>query len=218
MHAPAFVRTRAAVLALFALAAAAPAAHAQRAPHWQVEASLDHTGPTSYTSSIADGPGGGMRFEQQEAVRYSVGASGLVRIVPRTSLRLGLSLSNKGFTERRESTSDVSVNHVDLLYLGVPLTLGYNLVNARRGLLPFAEAGIVPELLLRQDESELGLDLRDTGLSYLVSLGLKYNLGEGRALTLGPEVRIAAREYSRNTPNTAEFIPSTVGLKLGVQF
>ena len=44
MHSVAFVCTRAALLGLFALAAAAPAAKAQSHPRWQVEASVDHTG------------------------------------------------------------------------------------------------------------------------------------------------------------------------------
>jgi hypothetical protein len=107
---------------------------------------------------------------------------------------------------------------VEFLYLGAPLTVGYNLVNPRRGLKPFVEAGVVPELLLRQDESTFRFDLRKTGLSYLVGFGVKYNLKDGRALVLGPEARFAAHEYSRPTPGTLEFRPMTIGLKLGVQF
>lgn len=199
-----------------ALLAAAPAAHAQAQPRWQVEASLDHTGPNTYSSEIADGPAGFQR-SQREAVRYSVGASRLARIGPRTSLRLGLSFSNKGFVERTETATETRVIHVDLLYVGAPVTLGYNLVNARKGLLPFAEAGVVPELLVRDDESaHFDPVLKDVGISYLFSFGAKYNLGEGRALTLGPEVRLAAGGYSSTGPG--EFRPQTVGLKLGIQF
>jgi hypothetical protein len=209
---------RTVVMALLSLAAMAPAAHAQQAPRWQVEASLDATGPNSYTSIIGDGPGGGFTFKQSEAVRYTVGAGRLVRVAPRTSLRLGLSLSNKGFTEKTETATGTTVNHVDLLYLGAPLTLGYNLVNGSRGLRPFAEAGIVPELLLREDESVQGLDLLDTGLSYLVSVGVKYNLGNGRALVLAPEIRRGKRGYTRDTPGMVHFEPETWAIKLGVQF
>jgi hypothetical protein len=107
---------------------------------------------------------------------------------------------------------------VEFLYLGAPLAVGYNLVNPRPGLKPFVEAGVVPELLLRQDESTFRFDLRETGISYLVGFGVKYNLEDGRALVLGPEARFAAHEYSRPTPGTLEFRPMTIGLKLGVQF
>lgn len=218
MHAPAFVRTRAAVLGLFALAAAAPAARAQSFPLFQVEASLDHTGSEFMSSIIAEGPSGGFELDQVEAVRYSVGASALARIAPRTSVRFGLSLSNKGFTERTTTGGETSRREVDLLYLGAPLTLGYNLINPRRGLKPFAEVGIVPELLVRQDESRFGLDLRDTGLSYLFNIGVKYNLGDDRAVILAPELRYAAGEYSRDNPQTTDFRPITTGLKVGFQF
>lgn len=216
-------RSQAAVLALLALAAAAPAAHAQPYSKFQVEVSLDQTGSEFMHSRYALGASGaGGEFSQREAVRYSVGASRLVRVAPRTSARFGLSLANKGFTERSTTLSATgsrtSENHVDLLYLGAPLTLGYNLVNPRPGLTPFVEAGVVPELLVRQDASELDFDLRRTGLSYLVNVGVKYNLEDGRALLLAPELRYAAREYSRPTPGTLDFRPITIGLKLGVQF
>ncbi|HEU0298900.1 MAG TPA: outer membrane beta-barrel protein [Longimicrobium sp.] len=205
-----------ATLGFALLAAAAPAAHAQAHPRWQVEASLDATGPNSYSSSIADGE---VTFKrsQLEAVRYSVGASRLARIGPRTSLRLGLSFSNKGFRERTETPTETTEIHVDLLYVGAPITLGYNLVNPRKGLLPYAEAGVVPELLVRDDESaHFDPILKDVGISYLFSFGAKYNLGDGRALTLGPEVRLSAAGYSPTGPG--EFRPETVGLKLGIQF
>lgn len=215
-------RSHAAVLALLALAAAAPAAHAQPYSRYQVEVSLDQTGSEFMHASLALRTAGGSDVSQQEAVRYSVGASRLARVAPRTSLRFGLSLANKGFTERSTTFSadgrQTSENHVDLLYLGAPLTLGYNLVNPRPGLLPVAEVGVVPELLVRQDASELDFDLRETGLSYLFNVGVKYNLEDGRALVLAPELRYAAREYSRSTPGTLEFRPITVALKLGVQF
>jgi hypothetical protein len=215
MPAPLVRHVPLAALAL-AILAAAPAAHAQAQPRWQLDASLDHTGPSSYTSVIADGPSSFQR-SQHEVVRYSVGASRLARLGPRTSLRLGLSLSNKGFGERTETQDQTTETHVDLLYLGAPITLGYNLVNPRKGLLPYAEAGVVPELLLRDDESaHFDPVLRDVGISYLFSFGAKYNLGEGRALTLGPEVRLAAHGYSPTGPG--EFRPQTVGLKLGIQF
>lgn len=206
------------VLGLLALAAAAPAARAQSQPGFQVEASLDHTGSSSMHSVIADGTDGGFQLSQREAVRYSVGASRLARLAPRASLRFGVSLANKGFTERFTSNARTSERHVDLIYLGAPLALGYNLVNSRRGLVPFAEAGVVPELLLRRDESEFQYDFRDVGVSYLLNLGVKYNFANGRALLLAPEARIAAREYSRDTPGGLEYRPTTVGLKLGVQF
>jgi hypothetical protein len=222
MHPVAFVRTRAAVLGLFALAAAAPEAQAQRQPRVQVEASVDHTGSEFMHGVIADGPAGSAELKQKEAVRYSVGASGLARVAPRTSLRLGLLLTNKGFDERSTISSPTGTRtterHVDLLYLGAPITLGYNVINPRRGLKPFAEAGVLPELLVRQDESDFGLDLRDTGLSYLFNVGVKYNLGDGRAVMLAPELRYAAREYSRKNPATVDFRPITTSLKLGFQF
>jgi hypothetical protein len=157
-----------------------------------------------------------------ETVRYSVGASRLTQVAPRVSVRFGLSLANKGFAERsRTTTADgtrTSERQVDFLYLGAPITLGYNLVNRHPGLVPFVEAGVVPELLVRRDESAFQYDLRDTGLSYLGSFGVKYNLESGRALVLAPELRIAAREYSNNTPGTLEYRPVSVGIKLGVQF
>jgi opacity protein-like surface antigen len=210
------------VLALLAIAAAAPAAHAQPYARYQVEVSLDQTGSEFMHSSMALGSAGGGQFSQREAVRYSMAASRLTRVAPRTSLRFGLSLANKGFSERSTTSTATgtrtSERHVDFLYLGAPLTVGYNLVNPRRGMKPFAEAGVVPELLLRQDESRFDFDLRKTGLSYLVNVGVKYNLEDGRALMLAPELRYAAREYSRPTPGTLEFRPITIGLKLGVQF
>lgn len=211
-------RAHAALAALLALAAAAPAAHAQQSPRWQLEASLDATGPNSYYSAIADGVDGGFTLKQEEAVRYSVGAARLVRVTPRVSVRLGLSLSNKGFEERTETPTETTVNHVDLLYLGTPLTLGYNVVNGNPGLKAFAEAGLVPEVLLRQDESEFGLNLRAYGVSWLAGFGVKYNLGDGRAVTIGPEARFSLGGYTWNTPNTTHFHPQTVGLKLGLQF
>lgn len=215
-------RSHAAVLALLALAAAAPAVHAQPYSRYQVEVSLDQTGSEFMHSQIADGPAGAAQRSQREAVRYSVAASRLARVAPRTSFRFGLSLANKGFTERSTTFSaageETSENHVDFLYLGAPLTLGYNLVNPRPGVTPFVEAGVVPELLVRQDEGAFDFDLRRTGLSYLVNFGVKYNLEDGRALVLAPELRYAAREYSRSTPGTLDFRPITIGLKLGVQF
>ena len=216
MPTPSFVRTGAAVLALVALAA--PAARAQWQPRFQVEASLDHTGSASMVSAIAETPVGGFERRQQETVRYSVGASALARIAPRTSLRLGLSLASRGFAERTTEDGRTRNDEVDFVYLGAPLTLGYNLVSASRGLRPFVEAGVVPELLVRQDESAFDYDLRSVGLSYLVGFGVKYNLEGGRALVLAPEVRIAARDYSHDTPGTLEFRPISTGIKLGFQF
>lgn len=216
MRIPSFVRSHRAVLALLALAAALPApGHAQ----WQVEASLDHTGSSSMHGIIADGPTSSSELSQLEAVRYSVGASRLARIAPRTSLRFGLSLANKGFTERlRTSGADVFDREVDLLYLGAPIALGYNLVSTSPGLKPVAEVGIVPELLVREEDSAFDFDLRRTGISYLVNVGVKYNLESGRALVLAPEARFAAQEYSGGGPGSLEFRPVTVGIKLGVQF
>jgi opacity protein-like surface antigen len=216
-------RSHAAALALLAAAAAAPAAHAQPYSRYQVEVSLDQTGSESMHSKFALGtPGAGGDLSQREAVRYSVAASRLMRVTPRTSFRFGLSLANKGFTERSTTYSatgsQTSENQVDLLYLGAPLTLGYNLVNPHPGVKPFVEAGVVPELLVRQDATELDFDLRKTGLSYLVNFGVKYNLEDGRALMLAPELRYAAHNYSRPTPGTFEFRPISIGLKLGVQF
>lgn len=217
-----FGRSRAVVMGLLVLAAAAPALHAQSQPRWQVEASLDQTGSTSVSARIADGPTSTSDIRQVEAVRYSVGASALARVAARGSLRFGLSLSNKGFTERSSAESaagtQTTERHVDLLYLGAPLTLGYNLANPRRGMVPVAEAGVVAEALLREDESAFDYDLRDTGLSYLFNAGVKYTLADGRALVLAPELRIAARAYSREAPGALEFRPVTVGFKLGVQF
>lgn len=215
-------RAPTALLALLATAAVAPAVQAQQHPRFQVEASLDHTGSTSMSSVIAEGPTGGFELDQVEAVRYSLGASALARVAPRTSIRFGLSLANRGFMERtRVSTiegPETDERQVDFLYLGVPLTLGYNLVNPRPGLKPFLEAGIIPELLVREDESEFEYDLRDTGLSYLVNFGVKYNLDDGRAIILAPEARIAAGNYSRHRTGALDYRPVTVGLKLGVQF
>ncbi|HEU4880605.1 MAG TPA: outer membrane beta-barrel protein [Longimicrobium sp.] len=214
-----FGRSRAVVMGMLMLAVA-PAAQAQS--RWQVEASLDQTGSTSMHGVIADGPTSSYDAWQEEAVRYSVGASALARVASHGSLRLGLSLSNKGFTERVTTSSptgnQTSERNVDLLYLGAPLTLGYNLASARRGIVPVAEAGVVAEVLLREDDSVFEYDLRDAGLSYLVNAGVKYTLADGRALVLAPELRIAAQPYSRETPNGREFRPVTVGLKLGVQF
>ena len=167
-----------AVLGLALLAAATPA-HGQ----YQVEVSMDHTGAASMSGIIADGPGGGFQASQKEAVRYSVGASRLNRIAPRTSLRIGLLLSNKGFTERVTTPEGTSNREVDFLYLGAPITLGYNLVNTRRGLQPFAEVGVLPEVLTRDDDGSeyFDPDMKGVGISYLLSVGLKYNLGDGRA-------------------------------------
>jgi Outer membrane protein beta-barrel domain len=218
-----FGRSRAVVMGMLVLAAAAPAAaQAQSHVRWQVEASLDQTGATSMHDLIADGPTATYDTRQMEAVRYSVGASGLARVAPHASLRLGLSLSNKGFTERVTTSSpagnQTSERNVDLLYLGAPFTLGYNLASARRGIVPVAEAGVVAEVLLREDDSVFEYDLRKTGLSYLFNAGVKYTSASGRALVLAPELRIAAQPYSRATPGGPEFRPVTVGLKLGVQF
>lgn len=206
-------------LALAALAVAAPAARGQSYAGWQVEASLDHTSNSTVIAEIAESPNGAVEARQLEVVRYSVGASRLVRVLPGTSLRFGLSLANRGFAERTTTLSETSTREVDLLYLGAPITLGYNMVNASRGLHPVVEAGVVPELLLREDESELAeYDLSQTGISWLVSAGVKYNLKGGRALLLAPEARFAARDYSRPTPQTLDYRPITVGLRLGVQF
>jgi hypothetical protein len=212
-------RVRAVVLGVMAAVAAAPAAQGQAYPRWQVEASLDHTGSASAYGVIADGVGGGYEVVQMEAVRYSVGVSRLTRVIPRTSLRVGLSLANRGFTERTRTPTETEYHEVDLLYLGAPVTVGYNLVNASPGLRPVVEAGVVPEVLLRGDAvSEFDYDLSSTGLSWLVSMGLKYNLRNGRSLLLAPELRMAARGYSRRGVGLAEYEPSTLGLKLGVQF
>jgi hypothetical protein len=190
-----FGRSRGVVMGLLVLAAAAPGAQAQSHPRWQVEASLDQTGASSMHSAVADGPNATYELRQREAVRYSVGASRLARLAPRTSLRLGLSLSNKGFSERSSISSPTGTRtterHVELLYLGAPLTLGYNLVSARRGIVPVAEAGVVAEVLLREDESLFDYDLRKTGLSYLVNAGGQVH--DGRRPRAGAGARAAHR-------------------------
>lgn len=225
-------RSRAVVMGLAVLAAAAPAAQAQVHPQYQVEASLDQTGSHSMYMEIKDLPTGGHEVSQVESVGWSVAATRLARIAPRTSLRLGLSLANKGYEERAliltaasqapgspsYSTAEETRRRIDLVYLGAPITLGYNLVNPRRGLKPIVEAGVVPELLVRREEGALDFDLRETGLSWLVNVGVKYNLGNGRAVVLAPEARIAAWGYSTGGPNKREYRPATVGMKLGVQF
>lgn len=216
MHATLVERLSLAALGCAILAAAAPAADAQGHLRWQVEASVDATGGSTASRGTADGPRP-FTISQRETVRYSIGVSRLARLGPNTSLRLGLSLSNKGFTERTETVDGTTDVHIDLLYLGAPLAVGHNLVNTREGLLPFAEVGLVPELLVRDDESaHFDPRLTEVGISWLLGFGAKYNLGDGRALTLGPEVRFAARGYSRTGPG--EFHPQTIGLKLGVQF
>ena len=216
MTAPLVQRMSLATLGLAILAAAAPAAHAQAQPRWQVEASLDQTGPSSYVNAIVDPST--FRRSQQEVVRYSVGASRLARLGPRTSLRLGLSFSNKGFEERTTTGGHTSTRRVQMLYLGVPLTLGYNLVDARPGRRMIAEAGVVPELLLREGHNELGWDLRPSGLSYLLRVGAKFDLKDGRALVVGPELRWAATDYARHPPQVNDLRPATVGLKAAIQF
>lgn len=218
MPTPAFVRAHSAVLGLLVLAAAAPAAHAQQYPRYQVEASLDQTGSHSMYGVIAEGVTESQALHQVESVGYSVAASRLARIAPRTSLRFGLSLADKGYAERSTTGAGTTLRHVDIIYLGAPLTVGYNLVNPRRGVLPFIEAGVAPELLVRRDEGEFDFDLRRTGISYLFNAGVKYGLPDGRALVLAPEARIAARKYSVDRPGAREFRPITVGIKLGFQF
>jgi hypothetical protein len=220
------------MMGLLVLAAAAPAA-AQSHPRWQVEASLDQTGSHSMYAVIADRPTGGYEVSQTESVGWSVAATRLASIAPHTSLRFGLSLANKGYDERSVVLigaprtpglpayfTDEATNRrrIDVVYLGAPLALGYNLVNPRRGLKPFIEAGVVPELLVRQEKGALDFDLSGTGLSYLVNLGVKYNLGDGRAVVLAPEARIAAWEYSTGAPGERQYRPTSVGIKLGLQF
>jgi hypothetical protein len=197
MPTPAFVRS--AVLGLLALAAA-PAAHAQQHPRYQVEASLDQTGSHSMYGVIAEGTPQSRELSQVESVGFSFGASRLARIAPRTSLRFGLSLADKGYAERSGDGAGTTLRHVDILYLGAPVTVGYNLVNPRPGVKPFIEAGVAPELLVARDESQFDFDLRRTGISYLVNAGVKYGLPDGRALVLAPEARIAARKYSVDRP------------------
>ena len=75
--------------------------------------------------------------------------------------------------------------------------------------MPVAEAGVLAEVLLREDESAFDYDLRRTGLSYLINAGAKYKLPDGRALVLTPELRVAARAYSRQTAGSLEFRPIT---------
>jgi hypothetical protein len=206
-----------ATLGLAILATAAPAAHAQAHPKIQVEVSRDYTGGQTGYSGIASGA---FETHTDGLVRHSVGASLLAPIAPRTSLRIGLLLSSKGFTERALIDGVTTRRKVDFVYLGAPIALGYNLVNTRRGLQPFAEVGILPEVLTRDDdESEYyDPDMRGVGLSYLFSVGLKYNLGDGRALVLAPEVRHGARGYSYRAPGRYDFTPSTGAIKLGFQF
>jgi hypothetical protein len=217
-----FGSSRAVVTGLIVLAAAAPAAHGQRHPQYQVEASLHQTGSQSMYSEIAHGPLSSVDRRQVESVSWSASATRLVPIQRRTSLRLGLSVVNKGWAEQIVRTgadeSGRESRHRDIVYLGAPLTLGYNLVTPRRGVLPFIEAGISPELLMWMDDGEFDVDLRGTGLSYLVSFGVKYGLENGRAVVLAPEGRFAAGKYSRGAPGEMEYHPITVGIKLGVQF
>ena len=47
---------------------------------------------------------------------------------------------------------------------------------------------------------------------------MKYNLGDGRAVMLAPELRYAAWDYSHRNPATVDFRPITTSLKLGFQF
>lgn len=228
-----FGHRHAGVLGLLVLALAAPAAHAQQHSRWQVEVSLGRTGPDSLYTLVLDGPAGGHEVSQRQSIGYSIAATRLAGVAPRTSLRFGLSLANKGYAERSimltaaprtpgtpsyYTGGPVTRRRVDVVYLGAPLTLGYNLVNARRGVLPFVEAGVAPELLVWRDRGELEFDLRGAGLSYLLSLGLKYNLRDGRALVLAPEARLPATEYSRSAAGELEYQPATIGIKLGVQF
>ena len=201
--------------------AAAPALHAQAQsearPRFQVDFSVDHTGSASMYSVIADGPTSFSR-SQQEDVNVSGGISGLIPLGGRASLRVGLSLADKGIVERTESMGETTTHDVGIVYLGAPIAVGYNLVNPRRGFVPFLEAGVLPELLLSEEASEFEYDLRSSGVSYLVSFGVKYNFGAGRALVIAPELRHHLTEYSRVGPGTYEFSPSVVGLKLGFQF
>ncbi|HEX2080459.1 MAG TPA: hypothetical protein VHG08_22340 [Longimicrobium sp.] len=121
---------RLAVLGLTLLATAAPAVHAQARPKIQVEVSRDYTGGQTGYSAIAVGS---FETHTDGAVRHSAGASLLAPIAPRTSLRIGLLLSSKGFTERANIDNVITRRKVDFLYLGAPIALGYNLVNTRRG-------------------------------------------------------------------------------------
>ncbi|HYR10391.1 MAG TPA: outer membrane beta-barrel protein [Longimicrobium sp.] len=216
-----FGRMHAAAASLVLLASAAPAASGQSHPQYQVEASLHQTGSRSMYSEIAHGPLSSVDLRQVESVSWSASATRLVPVQRRTSLRLGLSVVNKGWAEQvtRTGVEGGTVRrHRDIVYLGAPLTLGYNLVTPRRGVMPFVEAGISPELLMWMDDGEFDLDLRGTGLSYLVSFGVKYGLKDGRAVVLAPEGRFAAVRYSRGEPGEMEYHPITVGIKLGVQF
>ncbi|HEX2080460.1 MAG TPA: hypothetical protein VHG08_22345 [Longimicrobium sp.] len=79
---------------------------------------------------------------------------------------------------------------------------------------------MLPEVLTRDDDGSryFDPDMRGVGLSYLFSFGLKYDLGDGRALVVGPELRHGARGYSYRAPGRYDFLPSTGAIKLGVQF
>jgi hypothetical protein len=115
MPTPAFVRS--AVLGLLALAAA-PAAHAQQYPRYQLEASLDQTGSHSMYAVIPEGVAESQGLSQVESVGYSVAATRMARIAPRTSLRFGLSLADKGYAERSTTSAGTTLRHVDIIYLG----------------------------------------------------------------------------------------------------
>ncbi len=230
-----YVRCGRSVFVLFGVALLLPCAFAvtadaQSQPKYQVEFSLDRTGAHYLFGIQILYPDREYLMAQNENVTLSLAATRLTSLAGRLSVRYGLSLADKGYQENLlhmdfvEGTFERSTRDIRLLYLGAPVTLGFNLVNPRKGLKPFAEAGVSPDLLIHRERSEfLNFDLRSAGVSYLFSAGLKYNFGDGRSLVLTPEVRVAAVNYAgtgepESPARPRDFRPIATGIKLGFQF
>ncbi len=144
-------------------------------------------------------------------------------------INYGLSIADKGYREHllvidfSDGSFNRSDKHIRMFYLGISISLAYNLNIYGQTLRGYFETRIIPEVLLSRTQSKyLNYDLNRFGLSYIVAAGIQMRIDGDLYLILSPEIRFPAAAYDtgkRDTPfSITNYKPNITGLTVELQF
>lgn len=211
----------------------------ERFSSWQVEISYDymmHGDPLGVQVLYADASE--VIIGNNEKNSFYLAVTRLTNLKGRFSFRHGLSLSDKGY---RQEYLFINPNtgvfwrwnaQQQLYYAGVPIILSYNTLTQNKRLSGFAEVGLLPEVLVAQNnlteipEAELvAYDMRPFGLSGTVNAGLQFRMNESLTLIAGPQLRYSFFNYDKDSTvgnssitREASYRPFSIGFAVGLRF
>lgn len=211
----------------------------ERQDKWQVEASFDYMTHGDHRAiQVLFIDGSEIVIANGEKNTFYFAATRLDPITGRLAVRYGISFSDKGYLQDYliiNPNTEVfwrMQTRRQHYYVGVPLLVSFNTLNPKRRLSAFAEAGIIPEILVAYNKRHevpvaevIEYDFRRIALSGMVSVGLQYKMSESLTLLGGPQVRMALMDYDNDKDSPVSsiqiasgFRPFSIGFALGLRF